>query len=303
MPRPPRTELDLARESAELWADEDREQKIAYLSRTFTLTSLPYQRPPDDMLVWHRRNGDFILKITPGAKVEDGTGSSLGFPYGTIPRLLAAYVATEAVKRRTPEIILPGSLAKFMGALGMKATGGKNGSITRLRDQAERFFEATFTIRFDGEEQRDAGVKFVIAREWDLNWDAKNGAVGYINLSTEFFNEIMNGPVPLDLEAFLALGGSAMRMDIYAWLTYRMSRLHYSTTMSWDSLQGQFGLQLADDLKGRSKFKSLFINHLQHVLSIYRDARVEVTKSGLLLHPSPTHVLPRGLRALRSSAS
>jgi hypothetical protein len=301
VPRASRTHLDLARESAELWADEDREQNIAYLSRTFTLTSLPYQRPADDVLVWHRRNGNFLLKITPGAKVENGVGVPIGFPYGTIPRLLAAYVATEAVKSRTPEIELPNSLAKFMGALGMKATGGKNGTITRLRDQAERFFEATFTVRYDGDSQRDAGAKFV--REWDLNWNPKKGAVGYITLSTEFFNEIISGPVPLDLDAFLALGGSPLRMDIYVWLTYRMSRLTHPVTVPWDSLQGQFGVQLANDRKGRSKFKALFIEHLRYVLTIYRDARVEVTDTGLLLRRSPTHVLPRGLRALKSSAS
>lgn len=298
--RPRRNDLELARESAEVWADSAREQNIWFLSSTFVRTSLPYQKPSEDTLVWHRRNGDFLLKMTPGGKVEDNVGMSLGLPYGAVPRLLLAYVTTEVVKTRKPEIVLPSSLAQFMNRLGMKPTGGKNGTITRLRDQAERLLEATFTVRWEGERQRDVGAKFNIASAWDLDWAPKSRNRSFINVSQEFCDEIMSGPVPLDFDAYCSLGGSAFRMDQLTWLSHRMSTLKHPVTVPWDSLRGQFGFQLADDTKGRSKFKALFIKNLSYVLQIYREANVEPTASGLLLRPSPTHVLPRGLRALKA---
>lgn len=301
VPRPRRSDLELARESAELWADDTREQSIGFMSRTFALTSLPYQQPSDDTLVWSRRNGDFLLKVTPGARVDN---TSIGFPYGTVPRLLIAYVATEAVKRQksgSTRIELPSSMAQFMHSLGMKPTGGKNGTIDRLRNQAERTFEATFTVRWEGDKYRDVGRKFTIAREWDLNWKPKARTENFIDLSAEFHEEVLSAPVPLDFDAFLSLGGSALRMDMLTWLSYRMSFLSKTVVIPWDSLRAQFGFQLSDDPKGRSKFKSLFVKNLPYVRNVYRKANVEPTKDGLKLHPSPTHVPFRGTRHLRSA--
>jgi hypothetical protein len=34
------------------------------------------------------------------------------------------------------------------------------------------------------------------------------------------------------------------------------------------------------------------------VLVVYREARVNVERDGVVLSPSPTHVLPKGLRAI-----
>jgi hypothetical protein len=49
-----------------------------------------------------------------------------------------------------------------------------------------------------------------------------------------------------------ALRGSALRLDIYAWLTYRMSYLQRPTTVRWPSLRAQFGSDLADTKQGRA---------------------------------------------------
>lgn len=304
VPRPPRSELALARESAEIWADASREQNVGFTSRAFALTSLPYQQPSADTLVWTRRNGDFLLKVTPGVKDDGAKGTSLGFPYGTIPRLLLAYVTTEAVKNRRSDsrwIELPSSMAQFMGSLGMKPTGGQSGTCNRLRNQADRLLEANFTLRWEGDAQRDVGRKFAIASEWAFNWKPKVRTENYIELSAEFHEEIMSGRVPVDLDAFLSLGGSALRMDMLTWLSYRMSYLKRTIDIPYGSLHGQFGFQLADDTKGHSKFKSLIKKNLPYVTNVYPEANVEATDTGLRLHPSPTHVPFRGMRALRSA--
>ena len=45
-------------------------------------------------------------------------------PYGNLPRLLMAWLSTEAVRTQSREISLGDSLAEFMRALGIYNSGG-----------------------------------------------------------------------------------------------------------------------------------------------------------------------------------
>lgn len=305
MPRPKISELDRVREAAEIWGSEDQRQ-IGYLAKVFTQTSLPYKDPGDNQRVWGRRNGDLVVTVTPGMTIDaDGNARSLGFPYGTIPRLLLAWLSTQAVLTQSPNLVLGDSLAEFMRELGMAPTGGKNGTITRLRKQAERLFNATLSVRWDGDSDRDTGGNLVIASAWDLRWANAKTTPGqqsllrsHIQLSAEFFAEVTRHPVPLDTRALRALRGSALRLDLYAWLTYRMSYLSKPVTVPWPSLMDQFGFQLAPGPKGAYQFRTTLKKALREVLCVYPDARAEATNKGLLLKPSRTSVPFRGLREL-----
>jgi len=83
-------------------------------------------------------------------------------------------------------------------------------------------------------------------------------------------------------------------MDLYVWLTYRMSYLQRPTRVAWDSFQAQFG---ADYARPRD-FRRKALDRLAEVLRVYSDARLGQWDSGLVLYPSPPHV-PRRARALR----
>ena len=92
----------------------------------------------------------------------------------------------------------------------------------------------------------------------------------------------------LDLRALKALKGSPLALDIYSWLTYRMSYLRKPCLIPWEALQTQFGADY-----GRLRdFKRKFLGHLADVLQIYPAARLSEQPPGLSLRPSPTH-LPR----------
>ena len=64
-------------------------------------------------------------------------------PFGSLPRLLLAWVCTEAVQTQSRELILGKSLSEFMRTLGMEPVGGgATGARTRLRNQLRRLFNA-----------------------------------------------------------------------------------------------------------------------------------------------------------------
>ncbi|MGV9336501.1 replication protein RepA [Nocardia sp. NPDC003726] len=296
-------DLERAAAAAELWAAE--EQEIGYLARLFSQTSLPYQDPGDQKEVWFRRNGAITLTVQPGVIIDaEGNAKSLGYPYGTIPRLLLTWLSTEAVRTKSRELVLGTSLTEFMRQLDMTPTGGRNGTITRLYKQMERLFQASLSVRIDdGDPDHQAGAKLAVASSYDLWWtrgvdEQPSLMPSRVRLSYEFFEEVTQRPVPVDLAALRVLRGSPMRLDIYAWLTHRMSYLQRPTTVPWELLRMQFGSNLKETKQGKLRFKRLFEQHLAQVKLVYRDADVEVTDAGVVLKPSRTHIPLRGFREL-----
>ena len=256
------------------------------------------------MPAWGRRNGNLSLVVQPGMTIDrDGTPRSIGYPFGTIPRLLLTWLSTEAVRTQSQELTLGSNLAEFMRSLELTPTGGKNGTITRLRKQMERLFQATLSVRWDGDGNRDAGARLNVASAYDLWWadtDPDKPALlpSSVRLSGEFFREVTEHPVPLDLRALRALRGSPLRLDIYAWITYRMSYLRRRTEVPWESLRAQFGSNNADTRQGRAQFRKDFERNLREVVLVYREANVEVSPGGVVLLPSRIHVPLKGLREL-----
>jgi len=96
-----------------------------------------------------------------------------------------------------------------------------------------------------------------------------------VTLSTDFFEEIVERPVPIDMRALKALKRSPLALDIYCWLTYRMFYLRKPTEIPWSSLQLQFGSDYAIDAHGLRNFKLKFLHHLRAVNVIYPEANVE----------------------------
>ena len=81
-------------------------------------------------------NGPYTLYMVAGG------GNKL--PYGTLPRLLLAWVCTEAVRTQSPELILGDSLSEFMRKVGIYSTSGDKH--TRLRNQMRRLFGCTVSL-------------------------------------------------------------------------------------------------------------------------------------------------------------
>jgi hypothetical protein len=145
-----------------------------------------------------------------------------------------------------------------------------------------------------------------VAEKWNLWWSPKDrpeqrGLLpSMVTLSGEFYREATERPIPISIDALRLLSGSPMRLDIYTWLTYRMSRLPRRTQIPWAALLLQFGSQ-ATTKQARHKFRSDFTDHLARVMAVYPDAKVYVEPEGLILLPSSTHIAPRHLRPISRS--
>ena len=94
-------------------------------------------------------------------------------PYGTLPRLLLAWVCTEAVRTQSRELVLGRSLYEFMRKLGMKdRSGGARGDRTRLRNQMDRLFAAQVSLIYEDKQQK-LRVSSLVADRAEFWWDVK----------------------------------------------------------------------------------------------------------------------------------
>lgn len=282
---------------------------LGFMARALVIATMPYKDPKAD--VFKRENGDFRLRIVAG---YEG-----GIPFGIYPRLLMSWVATEAVRTQSPLIELGDSLSTFLrDVLDIQRGGGKRGSATRVAEQMKRLFGSLITAQYTGDMQhRGFQLRNVmIAEGLDLDeeelkrrcledestpspnntlWtpQAKELAGTWksvVRLSDSFFRECIDKPVPIDLRAYKALRGSPLAMDVYTWLTYRMSYTERrSRPIRWEALMGQFGSNY-ETPRAVLDFKKAFLKALKTVQIVYPRANVEVADNGLILLPSPPHI-------------
>jgi hypothetical protein len=261
---------------------------LGYMARSLVQATLPHSKMAGNEFV--RKNGAYTLTIL--------APSEIGLPYGSIPRLLTAWVTTEAVRTKSYELELGNTLSEFMRELGLVPTGGRWGSITSLREQIWRLFSCSISCHYENEDRRIAN-NYHIASKAELWWDPQRPKQSSlwqstVTLSQDFFKEIIENPIPIDMRALKALKRSPMALDIYCWLTYRMSYLRKpGYPIPWEALQLQFGAGYPFTAQGKSDFKKKFLLALKKVLIIYR-AEIEITQEGLVLIPGLTHIKKRG---------
>ena len=253
---------------------------MGYMARALVQATMPHSKTESAVFV--RENGAFSMALMAHPKV--------GLPYGSIPRLLVAYLTTEAVRTKSRYIELGGTLSEFMTTLKEVPTGGRWGSITRVREQTRRLFSSSIACTYTADD-RAGGMNLAVADTYELWWDPKQPDQGSlftssVTLGERFFEEVTQRPVPVDLRALRALKKSPMALDIYCWLTYRLSYLSRPTMLPWAAMQAQFGADYAET----RFFKRKFIEQLKAVLVVYPEVNMVILDKGLELRPSKPHV-------------
>ena len=260
------------------------------MARTMALCSLP-RTNPGNRHQYKRVNGPYKLIMIAGGDNK--------LPYGNLPRLLLAWVCSEAVRTQSRELVLGKSLSEFMRTLGVySSSGGSRGDRTRLRNQMKRLFGCTVTMIYE-DENVDATVNAVIADRtvfwWSEGkpdqsslWDSK------IELGEKFFNEIINHPVPLNMNALNALKRCALGLDLYLWLNYRTFALRAPLRLTWKQLYQQFGPNpnSAATHDAVQNFRRRILREMQKIKLAWKDLNYSTAPGLLILHPSTPAIAP-----------
>ncbi|KAG1551125.1 hypothetical protein G6F50_013204 [Rhizopus delemar] len=265
---------------------------LGYMARTLAQATLPHTDPklPAGML-YSRDTGRLTLSVAP-------TSRRHGIPYGSIPRVILAWICSEAVKTKERTLSLGHSQSDFLERLSLHNNGR---DIARFREQALRLFKSVISVEYTDERDGDLSARLLISESSHVFWHPKASEQrglweSSLELSEGFFREIMAAPVPIDMRVFHALTKSPLAMDIYTWLTYRMFILRRSGRSSafvpWAGLKSQFGAGYPNTDQGFRDFKKGFRLRLKEVLLFYPAAQghIQETPVGLALTPCELHI-------------
>lgn len=268
------------------------DDSLTFMARALVQATLPHS-DPGDVRAWGRENGDFSLSIEPGYIIQNKQPVSLGIPYGVIPRLLLFWLTTEATRTGSRTLMLGASLASFMRMVGLDPAtgGGPRSDAFRLKEQMKRLFSARIAFTYGNGSDTFGRSHFSVADDVRLWWNPAETTMdclfdSAIELGERFFQEITERPVPVDTRALAELKQSPLALDLYAWLTYRVSYLKKPQTISWELLQSQFGADYSNIRAFRFKARQL----IGRITLLYPHLRLDDTESGLVLYPSPPHV-------------
>lgn len=289
---PPATRAQQALvEAGEAIQDAPDDAELAFLARQLVQCTLPHANP-GDVPRWLRRNGHLSLIIQPGWDARKDC--SIGYPYGTIPRLLLFWLNKEAVQTKSRRIELGRSLAQFMRQLGLDPSrGGKRSDAHRMKDQMQRLFRAR--ISFDSTApvpggELDRWIDMPVAPKGQLWWDHKQPLqddlfASWIELGEDFYKAIIASPVPVDMRALKALKRSPLALDLYAWATHKalaVSRKGKPQFIPWSLLAVQFGADYRDHLDFKKKAKAA----LRKIQVVYPGLKLSNATGGVMVLPT-----------------
>lgn len=277
---------------------------MGFMATSMIYASLPY-RAVKEVKNGKKVNAPLYERTSSSYSLYVMNHPKFGIPYGKIPRVVAAYLCTQAIRRKTKEIDLGKNFATFCERLGMHSVGGVNGSGTRIREMTLALITSRITIshqtnqRFDFNNMELAQKGTLFESLWtapgiDCNDDSNKGKEwsSTLILSDAFYDNCIEHSCPVDLRVIHAMK-SPMAIDIYIWLTYRFNAISAPTRISWSQLKFQFGNEYGDNDAGMKNFKSNFKRNLSVVLAAYREAKLtfDRDKDVLVLYPSRPHVI------------
>ena len=271
----------------QLVSASEADADLGFMARTMALCSLP-RTNPGDRLRYVRCNGPHTLVMNAGGLHK--------LPFGNLPRLLMAWVSTEAVRTQSRELVLGDSLSEFMRTLGIYSSSG--GTQTRLRNQMKRLFGCSVSLIYQ-DEHGEARVSSLVADRAEFWWDERKPDDrslwdSKIRLGEDLFNEIIQHPVPLDMNTLAALKRSPLGLDFYLWLNYRNFALCAPLRLSWRALYRQFG---ADPAKANDKlivnaFRTDSLRELKKIKIAWPELNYTTAKGVLILSPSKPAIAP-----------
>ena len=273
----------------QLVSASEADPDLGFMARMMVLCSLP-RTNPGNRHQYKRQNGPYTLYMFAGRDK---------LPYGNLPRLLLAWVSAEAVRTQSREIVLGKSLIGFMRKLGMSDdSGSPRGDRTRLRNQMKRLFGCSVSMIYE-DEHGEARVSSLVADRAAFWWNERKPDEpvlfnSKIRLGEDLFNEIINHPVPLDMNTLKALKRSTLGLDLYLWLNYRTFALRAPLRLTWKQVYRQFGAHPdnASDNNTVQAFRYKVLRELKKIKMAWPELNYSTAKGVLILHPSTPAIAP-----------
>jgi len=276
---------------------------LAFAHLVFTQISLPRKASGERTYAAHC--GDAWLRLDAGSLSVNGTEWKAALPSGALARLAFAYLNTYVMRHQTTEIPIAASSSAWLRAMG-RSTSSAHAARARAAlvnlaacniqiGWRDTTFRTTPVHQVTGWRQISDSHKRRRARlQSELAPDAWPVS---ITVSSDYAQMLRSGQaVPLDQRILLWLGGSALALDIYTWLTYRLPKVPpgQQLLLPWSVIEQQFSAGANRPPRdSRGSWRRAFREQLDAVATIYCGEAASACDGGLLLRHHAPSVRPR----------
>lgn len=277
----------------EAYQEEPDDREMLFQSSVMAHCYLPRREPnlaPNE--IWQTESGKFSLYVMPMPIRNPVTHEMqyLGLPYGVKARIILATLNTIALKTQNRIIDMPAaSVTDFNNYMGFSESGSQ---VNAVRDQISRLASCVVRMTYDGQEGQK-NINMPIVTGFTLFPEKKPDQLmlwpSEIELSEQYFHNLMEHAVPLAKSHLSALSNNATAIDWYTFLAHRLHRIQPNKPqfLSWQTLKEQFG----GDYNRMTDFRTNFKKVHRLVKCLYTDARIEEkTGKGLVLFQSQTPI-------------
>ena len=256
------------------------EERDLFLFTGWAQAALPH-RKLEDGAHCEISNDHVTLIVQPGLQKIDGDVVPVGVPYGSRARLILLYLQTEALRLNSREVELGRSMNHWLSRLGVPLGGEGARSV---RDQANRLSRCRLTFELHRGGRSGLLNQNIVDSALFLTADERQGSLALetARLSEGFFNQLKAHAMPVDEAAIREISNNSLAIDVYLWLSFRLRSLSRPTPITWRAMKAQFG----QGVNRLDNFRTHYRKALELALSVYPEAKVEESDSGLVLHPS-----------------
>ena len=290
---PTRAQGKIITAAESIYQDAPDPDELAFLARELVQCTLPHS-DPGQVPFWARTNGHMTLSIVSG--FDPRATKLVGYPYGSIPRLILFWVTTEALRTRSRQLELGSSYNEFLRDIGFDPNtgGGKRSDARRVKEQTRRLFASTISFIQSGElmpeREGERRLNMSVAAASELWWDPKkpdqaNLWDSWVELGEKFYAALTTAPVPVDLRALRALKRSPLALDLYAWATHKslsVARKGRPQFVPWRGLKDQFGADYSDT----QNFRRKAVAALKKIQAVYPGLKLQDATGGLVVLPT-----------------
>ncbi len=288
-PRGPRIITAAADTAEALAATGCAEGAAGYVYSGWCMLGLPYRRPKGTAENVWRIDTPFAAIIVEGGTraLDDGNVEQVGVPFGAYARLIQITLGSEALERGSQDLELGSTAYGTLRRLGLPDGGKVADSVL---EQLDRLARCRINFRI-GSNTRGFVLNDRLIEAFEYDTDSGRPFIRRVRLSKAYYESLRRHPVTIDRDAVSRIRNSAMALDVYLWLCFRLPAIVEDTPITWTALRAQFG----HGVGALKHFKAPFAECLELARSVYPAARFEVVPQGVVLRPSPP---PRQVRTL-----
>jgi hypothetical protein len=268
------------------------EANMRYLHSVMANCPFPYRRPAEGVTTYERKQGRMSMVLESGyTRTPDGQRERQSLPWGPKARLIMTYFTTQALIQGSPRIEIADSFRGFMRDVGFEPTGGPRGNIKPFKEQLLAVSAARVEMSsWDGRQATTVEQNLFKSRQvwFDVgNIDQRTLWPSYVEWNSEIFAQLQKHAMPLDVRALRAFRNSCRKLDLYAWLAYRLHGMQSDVTLPWEAVRKQFG----EGFERTRDFRKQFLDDLAAVREVFPKVPLLVSERGLTLQKADTGAL------------